>query len=291
MGAYDTMKMLESLRKKILAFQYMYFGLLALSICMPVITGEAVFAYAICIAGVVSALYFARNTSALKAEYKNIYKNTFVKSMLGSMLDNVEYDWRRGFLGTEVIQFGIVRMGNCFNSEDYISAEYRNVKFRQADVVIKNVRGSGRNRRVETYFQGRMFEFNYQSKLVSNVKIFSKAYVSRLNLNDNRVEMEDVDFNTNFNVYSAAPHDAYYILTPPMMEKLRAVSRRYENIAFRFAPGKLYVGINTYDSFDAGVTRKLSFPEEQARMKKDVQVIIDIIEMIDLIRDAEYNMI
>lgn len=132
-----------------------------------------------------------------------------------------------------------------------------------------------------------MFEFDFSSKVVANVKVFSKSYLSYLNLAGEEVEMEDVDFNKRFHVFSLNALEAFYILTPQMMEKLTAINRHYPNIAFRFAPGKLYVGIVTNDSFDVGVTKKLSYPEEHARIKKDVQVIIDIIEMINLISSPD----
>ncbi len=287
MGAYDAMQKLEILRKKILVFEYLPCVLLLAGFFMPVITGIYELRFIGIGGGLITAVVFGVQAPFLRKEYKEIYKNTFVKSMLSAMLDDVEYDWHMGFTETDVMGFGIIKMGNRFKSEDYIRASYKGVNFRQADVIIMHETGSGKNRRVQTYFSGRMFEFDFSSKIVANVKVFSKHYISHLNLKDFELEMEDVAFNKNFNVYSTNAHDAFYILTPHMMEKLMAITKRYTTVAFRFAPGKLYVGIETDDSFDSSVSRKLSYPEEQARMKKDVQVIIDIIEMIDLIRDAD----
>lgn len=287
MGAYDAMRKLESLRKKILVFEYLPLVLLLAGFFIPMITGTYELRFIGIVGGLLTAVVLGSQAPFLRKEFRDLYKNTFVKSMLSTMLDDVEYDWHMGFIETEVMGFGIVKMGNRFHSEDYISATYKGVKFRQADVVIEHETGSGKNRKIQTYFSGRMFEFNFSSKIVANVKVFSKSYTSHLNLRDFETEMEDVNFNKNFKVYASNAHDAFYILTPQMMEQLAAINRRYPTIAFRFAPGKLYVGIVTGDSFDSNVVRKLSYPEEQARMKQDVQVIIDIIEMIDLIKDND----
>lgn len=287
MGAYDAMRKLESLRKKILVFEYLPLALLLAGFFVPMITGTYELRFIGIGGGLITAVVLGVQAPFLRKEYRDLYKNTFVKSMLSTMLDDVEYDWHMGFIETEVMGFGIVKIGNRFHSEDYISATYKGVKFRQADVVIEHETGSGKNRKIQTYFRGRMFEFNFSSKIVANVKVFSKSYTSHLNLKDFETEMEDVNFNKNFKVYASNAHDAFYILTPQMMERLAAINRRYPTIAFRFAPGKLYVGIVTGDSFDTSVVRKLSYPEEQARMKQDVQVIIDIIEMIDLIKDND----
>lgn len=287
MGAYDTMQKLESLRKKILVFELLPCVLFFAGLTMPVITGIYEFKFIGIGGALITGVVFGAQAPFLRKEYRDLYKNTFVKSMLNSMLDDVEYDWHMGFTETEVMGFGIIKIGNRFKSEDYIHASYKGVNFRQADVIIKHETGSGKNQRVQTYFSGRMFEFDFSSKSVANVKVFSKQYNSHLNLEDFKLETENVAFNKNFKVYSTNAHDAFYILTPHMMEKLMAITKRYANVAFRFAPGKLYVGIVTDDSFDNKVGKKLSYPEEQDKIKKDVQVIIDIVEMIDLIRDAD----
>lgn len=286
MGAYDTMQKLENLRKKITLYEYLPLGLGLAGFILPEIFDTYIYGLVGISAALVSAVIFRSQAPYLKKEYRDLYKNTFVIPTLNSMLDDVEYDWHMGFTDIEVMGFGIIKIGNRFKSEDYISASYKGVKFRQADVVIKNETGRGQDKNVQTYFSGRMFEFDFSSKVVANVKVFSKSYLSYLNLAGEEVEMEDVDFNKCFHVFSLNALEAFYILTPQMMEKLTAINRHYPNIAFRFAPGKLYVGIVTDDSFDVGVTKKLSYPEEHARIKKDVQVIIDIIEMIDLIRDV-----
>lgn len=287
MGAYDTMQKLESLRKKILVFEYLPCVLLLAGFFAPVITGTNELRFIGIGGGLITAVVLGVQAPFLRKEYRDLYKNTFVKSMLSSMLDDVEYDWHMGFTEIDVMGFGIIKMGNLFQSEDYIRASYKGVNFRQADVIIKHETGSGKNQRVQTYFSGRMFEFDFSSKSVANVKVFSKQYNSHLNLEDFKLETENVAFNKNFKVYSTNAHDAFYILTPHMMEKLMAITKRYATVAFRFAPGKLYVGIVTDDSFDNKVGKKLSYPEEQDKIKKDVQVIIDIVEMIDLIRDAD----
>lgn len=286
MGAYDTIQNLERLRKKILLYEYLPFVLVLAGFILPLVFDTYVFGFLGIGGGLVIAVILGSQVPFLKKDYRDLYKNTFVISTLNSMLDDVEYDWHMEFSALELMKFGTIKIGNRIKCEDYISATYKGVKFRQADVVIKNETGSGHNRNVQTYFSGRMFEFDFSSKAVANVKVFSKSYISYLNLTGEEVEMEDVDFNRRFNVFSLNALEAFYILTPQMMEKLTAINRQYPNIAFRFAPGKLYVGIVTDDSFDVGVTKKLSYPEEHAKIKKDVQVIIDIIEMIDLIKDV-----
>ncbi|MCM1272198.1 MAG: DUF3137 domain-containing protein [Clostridium sp.] len=286
MGAYEAMRKLERLRKKILVFEYLPLVLVVSGFLLPVVTEKYSYGAIGIGGGLLLGLVLGSQAPFLRKEHRTIYKNTFVKSILATMLEDVDYDWNLGFEELDVMKFGIVKMGNYFYSEDYISASYKGVNFRQADVIIKNVTGSGQNRSTKTYFTGRMFAFDFSQKVVANVKIFSKGYISHLNLEEDKLEMEDVQFNNAFNVFSMDAHEAFYILTPQMMEKIVTINKRYPMMAFRFAPGKLYVGIVTGDSFDAKVGKKLSYPKEREKIKSDVQTITDIIEMIDLIRDA-----
>ncbi|MGN0435563.1 MAG: DUF3137 domain-containing protein [Wujia sp.] len=285
MDNYSTILMLEKLRKKIVIYQYLPIILFAFASFLCGFMGKV--SYGIIIGGIaiVIALILGCQVPFLKKEFKDLYKNKFVKPTLCRILENVEYDWNMGFTELEVMSFGIVKLGNILESEDYVSATYKGVDFRQADVIVKKETGSGSDKEVQTFFKGRMFEFSFSSKIVANVKIFSKSYISHMNIILSKIEMEDVAFNKSFNVYSSDPVEAFYILTPQMMEKIKEISKQYPNIAFRFAPGKLYIGIATEDSLDANLTKKISYPEEIAKIKKDVKVITDIIEMLDLIRD------
>lgn len=284
MGVHEILIELETLRKKIRMRQLIPLALL-LVIIVVIMVGASGLGIPCFIAIIVCMILMSGKTNKYINRHKELYKETFVNSLLKTMLDDVYYDWRAGFSEMDVMGFGIVKMGNRYHSEDYLKGSYNGVKFRQADVTIRHETGSGDDKQVTTYFSGRMFEFSFDGKSVRNVKVFSKIYNSWLNLASDKVEMENVAFNNQFKVYSLDPLDAFYVLTPHMMERIKRLQTQYPNIGFRFGENKLCVGINGGDSFDNDYTKPINYPEEQARMKKDIQVIIDIIEMIGLIQE------
>lgn len=296
MGMHETIQKLEALRKKVYFYNVLpgvaVIGILIfMFISMMQRRGEynsSVMPMFLPFIFVVVCVAIANQSGKkVKLQYKELYKETFVNGMLKSMLEDVSYDWRGGFSELDVGTFGIVKIGNIFKSEDYLSGSYKGVKFRQADVTIRHETGSGDDRQVTTYFEGRMFEFKFDGKSVQNVKVFSNLYKSWLNLRGENVDLENVQFNKTFDVYTPEPLDAFYILTPQMMERITRLHRRYNNIGFRFGDGRLCVAINGPDSFDGDYKKKISYPEEYARVKGEVQVIIDIIEMIGLMQDEE----
>lgn len=57
----------------------------------------------------------------------------------------------------------------------------------------------------------------------------------------------------------------------------------YQRIIFHFKQDKLYVGVSGKDSFDPGIFKQMDDSTEKERIRKDIQVIIDVIEMLNMI--------
>lgn len=193
------------------------------------------------------------------------------------------YDWTRGFSENDVKQFGLSKLGNRFRSEDYLSATYNDIKFQQADVTIEYESGSDENSSTTTYFKGRMLAFEFPKNNITSVQLHSKKFKypakNPFGYNMKRISMESDFFNKTFDVTSANEHDAFYVLTPHLMESIQKIYEKYKNVEMHFTGNNLYVGINgCNDTFDAPSTKKLSYPVEQERIRKDIQDIMDIID-------------
>lgn len=240
---------------------------------------------------------------AAEREIRNLYKDTFLNGIFNEFFDNAKYMAEIGFTQSKVEELGLYQLGNRFESEDQLSGEYRGVRFEQSDAHIwkhTDSNGSGNDSDID-YFKGRMFIFDVPVKYSHSVKVFSKVpvvakYDYRVRESaTKRVEMESMEFNDAFTVYSEDAHDAFYILTPAMMENLLNIYRKYcrvsdytyHNISFHFKDRRLYFAMEcSTNAFDPGAF-PISYPEEKKKIKKDIQVIIDLIESLDLIdKDA-----
>lgn len=240
---------------------------------------------------------------AAEREMRSLYKDTFLNGIFNEFFDNAKYRAEFGLTPSKVEELGLYQLGNRFESEDQLSGEYQGVRFEQSDVHIwkhTDSHGSGNDSNID-YFMGRMFIFDVPVKYSNSVKIFSKLpIVARYDYRvresaSKRVEMESMEFNDAFTVYSEDAHEAFYILTPAMMEKLMDIYQKYckiseynyQNISFHFKDRKLYFAMEcSTNAFDPGAF-PISYPEEKKKLKKDIQVIIDLIESLDLIdKDA-----
>ena len=225
-------------------------------------------------------------------EYKRMYKENFVVGILNEVFDNVTYKYNSGLSEQDVRQFGLVKMGNRYSSEDYLKGSYNGIGFEQAEVTIKYDKNSDDT---QLRFKGRMIAFDFPFKEVKSVQVFSKSFhyrdTPKVSGVMQSVEMENTDFNKRFDVLAVDPVDAFYVLTPQFMERVDFLKEKYMHVGMNFQGNKLYVGIWTSgDAFDGDTTRTVNLLDEKATIMKDVRVITDIIDVLGMMRDKEENM-
>ncbi len=249
-------------------------------------------------------------------DFRNLYKETFVTPIIGEFFDDFQYNYKEGFDLSKVQAFSLVKNGTEVISEDYLSGSYREVKFEQAEVVVKNninafltigagnglglfswfrntlsARTVNRKTRVgkrkdsaKTYFSGQMMTFSFPKERIQSLHVFSNNYKNRPNLDtysSKTVKMEDVSFNESFDVLTANEHDAFYVLTPHMQERMKKLLKRFESIAFYFKGNTLYVGFNSQnDVFDTDIRKPISYPKERQKVHDDLKIIKDIIDIM-----------
>jgi hypothetical protein len=223
-----------------------------------------------------------------KKRMKALYKETFVRQMLQEHFQDVYYNWEQGMEQELIKNSGVCKLGNRYSSEDYISAVYRGIRFQQADVTIQYHTSSGKSSHTTTYFQGRMFCFQYPGKWSDAVQIHSKEFIyagtPASGVQRSALKLESVNFNKQFTVRAMMQHDAFYILTPQMMERIAALKQRYGSITMTFAHGYLMVGLNSkMDAFDANMRKPIDYQTEKMRMRDDVRVIEELIQILQCI--------
>ncbi len=219
----------------------------------------------------------------LDKKARAIYKSTLVPMVMSNRLGYVEYYSQCGFSVQSVQEAGLIsnlnEFGNSFYAEDYMRGNYAGVDFRQSDINIKYV--SQKNEQVQLFY-GRVFEFDYIGKNVPELVICTQNYRHHPGLyNYYPVKLESENFNQRFKVFTCTPHDAFYMLTPQMMEKLMMLWDRYDSFALRFTNNRLYVAIHGLNSFEVDLNKKLDYNFMMMSFDSDVQTIIDLIYVIN----------
>lgn len=209
----------------------------------------------------------------LKEQSKELYND-----LLSSMIEYAYYEQDRGFTDLEVGTFGIIKIGNIYYSNNYFQGHYKGVGVRQADVIIQNETYIDEKSRITKYFDGRIFEFRTDKITAQNIKVFSRGYESWLNISDRRVDVDDLLFNDNFDVFSADPTEAQEILTQEMREHLLILQNQNRSIGFRFGEGKVVVAINGTRPFDVNSIDKIMYDKDMVIAIEEIQIIKDLID-------------
>lgn len=232
-------------------------------------------------------------------EYSLAFKNYFVKSSLEKIFTNLRYQPESGIPRATIASTNMMFMGDRYSSNDLVTGRYKDIGFTQSDVHIeeeRETRDSDGNTRTYyvTIFKGRWMIFDFNKTFKADVQVSQKGFGNNKvntwfsNTKFEKVEMESQDFNKNFNVYAQQPLDAFYILTPKIMEKVKNLDEKNEGkLLLCFIDNKLHVGIyNHEDSFEHGSVFK-QIDEEKTRnnISTDIQKITMFVDELELDND------
>lgn len=202
-------------------------------------------------------IYAGLNGKKIKG-ISNAFKDNFVKEVLKEEFPEARYDYASGFTEEQVVDSLLLRKRDRFSSEDLIEGFYEGVQFKSSDVTQKEVRGSGKNRKVVTVFKGRFYAFEFNKPFKDNL-LLTQPYNYKPFTTYEKVKTESIHFNSEMKIYAENPHEAFYILTPDFMEKLMYFDKKYmDKISFSFKDNHLFVAIDTRkDYFDIKPFKKI----------------------------------
>lgn len=217
--------------------------------------------------------------------FGNAFKERYVLEAIKStgVFEEPFYDRKSGFSYQEIYAAAVVDCGlkRCFLSEDKVTGRYRGNYFVCSDVHTGKLVKRGRSLEVKTIFNGQVLcfaDFDERKTCSGYLQIFQKEFLSDIKgrIAEHKIETESAVFNDKFDVYAIDEHNAYYILTPLLMEKIEKFSvRAGAQIAISFHGRAMYVAIN----------RKLSMFDPLLDKPVAVQKQ-DIVDDLKIIQDA-----
>lgn len=244
---------------------------------------------------VVSIILTGINNKRYSAYYKeHVVKNMTLEQC--DFLDDLQFETDAGISEYEVMDLGVLH-GDRFRSNDLITAKYKGVFFRQSDVYIGDVeRDSDGDTHEYTVFQGRWMIFEFNKDFNWDMQVVTKNFTSANRLGGilsfgkkktQKIELEDEAFNKAFRVFAQDEHEAFYILTPHIMEALLSLKTQLKSpIMLVFKGGMLHVAVNNgKDAFEGKIFGKFDINEDKARLLNDLKLITDFVDLLSLERD------
>lgn len=214
--------------------------------------------------------------------FNDAFKSRYVLSTIAGMglFGNLCYDPKAGFTHDDIRNAAVVACGDkkYFESEDLLTGCYQNVRFTFADVTTRRLVRRGKRSEIETLFDGQVIRFDrFDHQKISNghLQIFQKEFLSDLRgwTAEHKVETDSAVFNSKFHIYAADEHNAFYILTPHLMEKIQKFQELVgEQIAVTFRGEAMFVAISRTRSIFDGVV-DVPVAEQKALILSDMELL------------------
>ena len=218
-------------------------------------------------------------------ETLNHYRN-YREKLIEYLMQGYSYYFKRdGYIDSwKFEQSQFAKKTDCFYSSDVLAVDIpeEDGSKPRADIYIAdidaydiNIDEEG-NRTTKDVYQG-MFgyaKFPYKFKCVLAINTKYKKRGLKLE----KVLLEDIEFNENFNVNSDNQIEARYILTPDMMEKLKYLQSKIDNIKFLIVDHYCFIGAEDLNMFEL---KKFKNNNEVAifeNLYDEIDIILKIVE-------------
>lgn len=230
-------------------------------------------------------LIAGRTYNRFNEAFKTRYVLQLIREIPG--FRDMQYEQKSGFSWDDIRNAAVVGCGDKkqFESEDLLTGSCENTGFKMSDVITKRWVNGGKRARIETVFSGQVicfYKFDNIKTSNGHLQVFQKKFQSDIKgwTAQHQIETEDVLFNRKFQIYAADEHNAFYILTPQVMEKITEFSQAIgEQTAVAFCGNKMFVAISRSRSmFDARVD--IPVGEQKKDILDDMEILRKAREML-----------
>lgn len=288
-----TIEEVETLRKK--AKKNSLTGIflsIGLAVLVSIITkGPFLFFFILIIGMIITSVVNKKPTR----NFIMAFKETFVKKSLETVFTDLVYEPEKGLEYSVIANTRMMDMGDRYTSNDFISGKYKNINIVQADVHIEEEHQSTDSEGHTTttwvtIFRGRWMVFDFNKPFKANIQVCQKGFGnSRIynwgaKIKYKKVMMEDQAFNNSFRTYAQDEHEAFYILTPALMEKIKKLTNNISGkLLFCFVDNKLHIGLqNGKDSFEHSIYKKIDEEKVTNEISQDIKLITNFVDELSL---------
>ena len=246
--------------------------------------------YGVFVMIIIFSIITISKTSKTMNKFSEVYKEKIVNNVFKKIFEDVEYIPEKGIDEKTLEDTGMIYTGDRYYSNDYVKGKYKNINFEFSDIhMSERHEDNDGDTTYVTIFSGQWMIFDFNKPFKSKISIASKYF--GIVRNRRNVELEDIDFNKNFSVWAEKEEDAFYVLTPNYMEKIKKIQKSIEGtFALCFVDNKLYIGLNNCKNlFEPNLKKKIDIKKEEEKIMGEIQIITGFISDLELNNDLFKN--
>ncbi len=237
---------------------------------------------------VVSCIPLALVLNDNETKLKSYIADNIVRQALEDVFDNITYKpWEH--ISDSYIHnchLGLPHFDRI-QGNDYVKGTYKGLNIEMSDITliveeIKRDEEGNEQKEDRSVFKGLWMICDFGKELSADMRIMEKG---RSLLRDRGIKTENEQFNRKFHIESAVEEEAFYILTPHMMEYILEMDKKAEGVTrICFSRGgKVQITIDSgRDAFEA---QKGEVDAALLRKKfvREIRYITDLIDELRLV--------
>ena len=212
------------------------------------------FAFLMIIPVIIGVLFMMKS----EIRIKNTISGDIVNSIVNEVLDNAAYaaPYR---LSDEIIRSSNMVFPQPYEKitgSDFINGEYKGLLLKMSDIDLsRTVETSDDDETEQRVFEGQWLVCDFGKELSGEVHVSQVTKSMPDSIKRQRIRMENEQFNEKFIVTANDPEEAFYILTPHMMDYILNLEKKNNGIIYMsfLHDGKFHIAVNSgKDFFELG---------------------------------------
>ncbi len=276
---------IRQLQSKIRLFQTLFFVL--------IVVGFAICFLGAIIPGVIVAIIGGIMTvprAKQEAKLKLLVSGNIVQQALEDVFDDITYQ-AGGRLPDHYVRGNALGLSGFDRIEgsDYVKGTYKGLNIEMSDVTlvkeeVEYDEDGNREEKEYTVFKGLWLVCDFGKELSADLQVWERGKIGKL-LSRSGIKTENEKFNKHFFIASAIEQEAFYILTPHMMEYILEMDKKAGGEThMHFARnGKVQIAIHS--GRDAFEVKRGERDAARLRQKfvQEIRYVTDIIDELRLV--------
>ena len=283
----DLFEKLDGIRRKILLFSFYSLMLLFLGFGALAIHDAGALRTVLVIVSFAFLLINLSMISFFVSSYKQLYNQNMMKNVMSSVFEDVTYEPKSGLPQAIIENTDMIRLGNRYESSEYRTGTYRGIRFKMANVTLKNMLNEGKRSASVTYFSGSWMVLSFPRAFKSYLQVKEKSFLNAQKPRGSHPELDRVavgseDFCRFFKAYAESEKEAEAFLSKPLCDAILAVNYELRgDLMFFFANDQLHIALHGVRAkYEPPMLGKLYRDEVEKALMADCRAITAFLDRL-----------
>lgn len=224
--------------------------------------------------------------------YTDILHNLLIPYCVQDMFgEDAVYSKKEGIPSTWIEDSNLLGEGwTDYYGSALVKGSYQGISFMQSDVcLIKHTESEDSEGNTNSYdttvFKGIWAVLDFPKSFSTNLIVREREgrRSEKWEKNKSVVQMENIAFNEKFTVIAEDAHNAFYLLTPQMMEHIIETEKRFSGrIYFCFMDGKLHIAIDNGKTSFGNIAMINGAANERKRICERLSLVPELMKQMKL---------